>query len=139
MYQRRDLQHRRRRRSLCRRYLRLGPSSKTTPRDLSCAASDFLSTYRIEGFCESPFFRPMQASAATRAMDAWTTCVSPLLRATELRKLTDKKARQQKHKAVVDLLKGLHESGLSFHVSTIDRRQSSMGDLFVSVTEPTLR
>ena len=118
---------------------KLRPSSKTTPAQsqLRCERLPVL-RMRIEGFCRQSI---LSADASERC-DARDGCLDDLresivLRATELRKLTDKKARQQKHKAVVDLLKGLHESGLSFHVSAIDRRQSSMGDLFVSVTEPT--
>ena len=49
-------------------------------------------------------------------------------RAAELRKET-KKARQLKHKALVDLLKHLAQLGLSFHAST-DKRQATMADLF---------
>ncbi|KOO34118.1 type a von willebrand factor domain-containing protein [Chrysochromulina tobinii] len=51
-------------------------------------------------------------------------------RSIELRAMTDKKARQMKHKAVVDLLKGLQASGLSFHASALDPRLGSMCTLF---------
>jgi hypothetical protein len=51
-------------------------------------------------------------------------------RSIELRAMTDKKARQMKHKAVVDLLKGLQAGGLSFHASALDPRLGSMCTLF---------
>ena len=54
-------------------------------------------------------------------------------RSIELRAMTDKKARQMKHKAVVDLLKGLQASGLSFHASAFDPRQPSLESMELCV------
>ena len=57
-------------------------------------------------------------------------------RSSELRALTDKKARQMKHKSLVDLLKGLHASGLSFNATAVDRRQATIAELFSVGTTP---
>ena len=51
-------------------------------------------------------------------------------RAADLRLLTTKKARQQKHKAVVDLLKELQAVGFSFHASAADPRQLNSSGIF---------
>ena len=58
-------------------------------------------------------------------------------RATELRAATDKKARQRKHKAVVDLLRHMREAGLAYHASAHDPRQAHMGDLFAVGAQPS--
>ena len=52
-------------------------------------------------------------------------------RSAELKKLETRKARQPKHKAVVDLLKELQAVGLSFHRTAADPRQESSADLFL--------
>ena len=86
---------------------------------------------RMRDFCRKVILSPGSAARSTARVGHVIELREAIVaRASELRKLTDKKARQMKHKAVVDLLKGLQASGLSFHASAVDQRQMAMGKLF---------
>ena len=89
-------------------------------------------TERMRRICAESVLEPraamlVSANRRSYASELRETIVSS---AAELRRHTDKKARQRKQKALSDLLKHLSAVGLSFHTSAADPRQMTMATLF---------
>ena len=92
---------------------------------------------RMRSLCERVILAPESAEvSANRCGYMHELRETVVARANELRALTDKKARQMKQRAVTDLLKSLQASGLSYHASAVDKRQTIMSDLFMVTTTP---
>ena len=88
---------------------------------------------RMRQLCEEDILGTQAAQCSAARQDFLHGLRSTIVeRAAELRILTTKKARQQKHKAVVDLLKELQSAGLSAHASAMDPRQHSTSELFLA-------
>lgn len=111
----------------------------TGPLSRACGSAPRVQSLRLPALCiKMAEFCNTQilSSDSSRRSDERRTYVAALreavvLRAAQLKKLTDNKARQVKHKALVDLLSELHTTGLTYHASAADGRQASLSSLFM--------